>query len=317
MASSSASGDSVALPDYAGSLIFIGGELGKTPLLTMSGGLNGGRVVGADIFQMSNILSLNAASSNTVTETASITAPSSVIYAAGQETNFIEIHQTRFTSTWKNEAQIAKIAGAAIAGEGMANVNAVSQRDAHLLQLGVDMEYSMLLGAGTTPATAATDAKMTGIYTGITDNGDETDAASTWLTKAHINAQIAAMLDNGAMFVNPVMMGSAVTIQQINDLYGNPPPNVNVGGVDLNAVTIPLAGTVGLAHSPIITSTVLLIVDMAFVTPVFMVVPGKPGVFFSPLGDIGAAVAEQLFGLLSIDYGSFNYHGAVKGIKQS
>ena len=320
MAHTDAVGDSVALVNYAGPLFTIGAQFGRTPLLTMTGGLTGGRIVTADIFPMGNFITLDAASQDfTVTETASVTAPASDIYAAVQATNFIELHQRRFAITYKNLSMTGAISGEAVVDMGLAGSNTPqSQRDAFLAQLAIDIEYSMLLGAGTTPATAATNAKTTGIVTAVdADGSTEIDASGAALTKALVNElEVAVLAQNGNM-QRPVFFCGSFIGQKLNDLYGFAPESTTIGGVTLAQINLPNLGPVGIAYDPIITASVLALIDVARVAPMFMPVPGKPAVFFEPLAKTGASTDEQLITQFGVDYGNADWHGIIKDLATS
>lgn len=320
MAHSDAVGDSVALPNYAGPLFTIGNQYKKTPLLTMSGGLTGGRKVGTDTFIMGNFITLDAASATyTVTETASLTAPASDIYAPSQKTNYIELHQRAFTLSYKKMAMSGAISGEAVVDMGVTNMgNPQIQRNTHLAQLAVDCEYSMLLGAGTDPSTAGTNGKTTGIYTAVDADGNtEVDASSAAISKALLEQLEVKMLAVTGGMALPVILCGARVKQQIDELYGNPTESRTIGGVTLTTINLPNLGPVGLTYDPVLTSTVLLLVDVSKVAPIFMIVPGYPAVFFEPLSKTGAGQTEQLFCMFGVDYTNVLHHGCIKGLDVS
>lgn len=318
MAHSDAVGDSVSLPNYAGELFTIG-QL-KTPLLTMCGGLTGGGIVTTDVFPMGNFLTLDAASENfTVSETASQTAPDSDIYAASQNTNFIQIVQRKIELTYKSQAMTGLISGQAVVNMGVARVNSMqTQRMAHLLQLAKDTNWSMHRGTGTTPATAATDAKMRGVITAVNaDSSTEKDATDGALTKALMEALEKLILDQTDGMDNPVIFTGAYQVQALNRLYGYAPESIVIGGVTLKTINLPVLGPVGVVYDSAVPTSTLALYDVAKITPVFLVTPGKPPVFFEPLAKSGAAELQQLCTMISVDYGHADYHGTIINLATS
>jgi len=320
MAHTDGVGDSISLPNYAGELFTIGSQEGRTPLLTMTGGLTGGRTTGTDTFIMGNFLSLDAASqSYTVSETSSLSAPASDVYAPSQQTNYIELHQRMFDLSYKKSSMKNYVSGEAVVGEGVVDMgNPQNQRDAHLKQLAVDLEYSMLHGTGTDPSAAATNGKTRGIITAIAADGDtEVDASGAALSKSLIEQLEVAILAKTGPPARPVMFCGAFQAQKINDLYGYAKESETVGGVTLETVALPVLGRVPIAYDPCISTSVLAIIDVAKVAPVFMVVPGKPAVFFEPLAKIGAGQREQLYCQFGVDYGHADLHGYIKDLATS
>lgn len=320
MAHSDATGDSVALPNYAGPLFTIGNQYRKTPLLTMTGGLTGGRKTGTDTFIMGNFLTLDAASASyTVTETASLTAPDSDIYAPTQVSNFVELHQRAFQISYKKRSMQNAISGEAVVGESSTDMgDPQKQRNAHLAQLAIDLEYSMFLGAGTDPTTAATNGKTRGLVVAIAADGNtEVDASGAAMSRDLIEQLEVAMLTKNTGMTTPVIFAGARIIQKLNELYGFAPESVTIGGVTLRQIYLPNLGPVALTYDPMITSTVMALVDVAKIAPVFMIVPGYPAVFFEPLAKTGASTKEQLYCQFGIDYTNVVHHGCIKDLSVS
>lgn len=320
MAHTDGVGDSVSLPNYAGALFTIGNQFTKTPLLTMSGGLTGGRRVATDTFPMGNFLTLDAASNDfTVSETSSLTAPASDVYAPEQKTNFVQIVQRRFTLSYKKQSVSGQISGEAVVDMGVTNMgNPQTQRSTFLAQLAVDFNYAMWYGASTDPAAAATNGKMSGIITAIAADGDtEVDGGSNALTKAKVEELEVAFLAKNTGMQIPVLMGGSFQLQRLNDLYGFAPESVTVGGVTLRGINLPTLGLVGVVYDPGLATDDLALVDMAKIAPIFMIVPGKPAVFFEPLAKTGAGTDEQLYTQISVDYTHPDVHAYIKDLATS
>lgn len=315
MAHSDAVGDSVALPNYTGPLFVIGNQYRQTPLLSITGGLTGGKKVGTDTFIMGNFQTLDAASETyTVTETASLTAPDSDIYTAAQQTNFVQINHRAFTLSYKKRSMVAAISGESVVGGTMTNMgDPQNQRNAHLAQLAIDLNYSMYHGTGTDPTTAGTNGKTRGIITAIAADGNtEVDGGGGALTKALMESLEVAILAQTGVPIRPVIFTGARQIQMLNDLYGFAPQSVTIGGVTLRTINLPSIGPCAVTYDPCITSTNLLLADVGRIAPVFLPVPGKPAVFFEPISLTGAGTTEQLYTQFGVDYTNVLYHGYIK-----
>jgi hypothetical protein len=115
----------------------------------------------------------------------------------------------------------------------------------------------------------------------------------------------------------PVIFCGARVKQQIDELYGNPPTSTTIGGVTIGTINLAVMGAVGIVYDPILTSTILLLIDVAKVAPCFMITPGKPAVFFEPLAKTGAAESEQLFTMFGVDYTNADLHGCIKNLSTS
>lgn len=312
--------DSVSLPNYAGPLFTIGNQYRKTPLLSMTGGLTGGRITGTDTFVLGNFLTLDAASADyTVTETASLTAPASDIFAPAQVTNFIQLHQRTITFSYKKRSMANAISGEAVVGEGITNMgNMQIQRDTHLAQIAIDAEYSMFHGVGTDPASAATNGKTRGVVTAVNSDGDtEIDASSAALSKDLIEQLEVAVLAKNTTMSLPVIFAGSRVVQQLNALYGFAPESRTIGGVTLETIYLPNLGPVGVTYDPMITTTTLALLDVSKVAPVFLLVPEKPAVFFEPLAKTGAGNSEQLYMQFGLDYTHADHHGTIINLSVS
>ena len=319
MAHTDAVGNSVNLPDYAGALFVIGAQAGKTPLLSMTGSMTQGGIVTGATFVMGNFLTLDAASEgDVVSETSSITAPASDIFAPAQQTNYIQIMLKRFALSYKAQAQ-GTLSGVAAVDMGTTKPATSSfQRDAFLLQMACNMEWSMLRGTGTEPATAATAGTTRGIITAVNADGStEIDASNAALSKSLMEQLEVAILGQTNGMEMPVIFAGAYVVQRLHDLYGNPDTSMEIGGVSLQQLALPTLNRCGLTYSPYVPTSTLALVDVAKVRPVFMRKPGKPSAFFEELAKTGAADSEQFFTMFGVDYANADYHGTIINIATS
>lgn len=313
MASQSEPITTTDVPDYIGLVTFIGIAFGQAQVLSLSGLNSGFRISNANLFALDNALTPNAAAQNTVTEDASIAAMTHTSYAAGQTTNNMEIHRNTYAASYAVQAFANATAGVGIGGQPAAGINAMpAQRKAHLLQLIADLDYSFLRGSIQAWTNAGTAGQTKGVITAI-EAGSETAAGGAALSKGNIETEVIRMAAAGAEFQRPIIAASGFQIAALNTLYGNPPTSIEIGGTKVNSIHLPIAGECGIVHDPHIAADDLAILDLAHLTAVFGIVPGKGSIFTEPLAKIAAADYEQLYTLFGCDYENVNYHGMVSG----
>lgn len=178
-----------------------------------------------------------------------------------------------------------------------------------------DMEVSFLTGTFTNPNDNATGRRTRGLVTAITTN--TVAAGTTDISKDHIDELLRDMHDNSrARFIRPVVMGSALQVQRINDIYGFQPESRTIGGVNIRTIVTPF-GELGVVINRHITASVVGIFDMAFVKPVVMPIPNKGELFLEPLAQTGAALNSQLYGEWGVEYGPEQFHGKITGLTTS
>lgn len=317
-------GDGVldVLYEQAGALFYAGAQDGgatSTPLLTMTGGLTGGRTVTSNTFVMSNDVTLDAAAQNVVTETTSLAAPDSDIYLSTQALNYCGIIHRAVTISYLREAVTGLITGESVLGVGTTGISKMQkQREIHLRQAAMDLNYGMHLGVSTDPTSAAVAGATCGVITAVdADGSTEINASSAALSKDLILQLEAAMLAAAVPPVTPVIFTGAYQIQALNELFGFAPEDRSVGGVALNTIYLPTIGPVGVVYDSTVTTSVLALYDVSKIAPVFLQVPGKPAVFFEEIGKVGAATTEQLFLIAGVDYQRADSHGIIKGLATS
>ena len=124
------------------------------------------------------------------------------------------------------------------------------------------------------------------------------------------------MAGNGAEFVEPVIFCNAFQKQKISDIYGYAPQDRNVGGYNINQIETDFA-QLGIVWCPQMTTSTLLIADLAFCAPVFLPVPEKGVLFYEELSKTGASERGQVYGQIGLDYGPEEYHGKITGTATS
>jgi hypothetical protein len=176
------------------------------------------------------------------------------------------------------------------------------------------MEVSFLTGTFDNPDDAATGRRTRGILTAITTN---TVAAGTSdLSKDHIDELLREMHTSRSKFIRPTIMGTALQIQRVNEIYAFVDRSRTVGGANIRSIITPFA-ELDVVINRHVTAGVLGIFDMAFVKPVVMPIPGKGELFLEPLAKTGASDRSQLYGEWGIQYGPEQWHGKITGLTTS
>lgn len=320
MANANAAGTSWNCPNYTGELYLIGAN--QTPFLNMIGGLQGGRVRTVRDFQfpLAQPWALESAAQPQITETTSLTAPTPWTYVRGQDVNTVQIFQRQVSLSYVKQSVTGQITADSTTGlvDGSDGQPVQSELDfqisAHMRQIAVDVEYTFLNGTYS-QATAANVAAMTrGIVTGATTS--KVNASSAALTKALFDQLLRTMAAAGAQFLNPVVFCNAFQKQKLSDIYGYAPQDRNVGGVNIKQLETDFA-MLGVVWAPQMVTSVLLIADLAFCSPVFLPVPGKGVLFYEELARTGASESGQIYGQIGLDYGPEEMHGQLYGLATS
>lgn len=306
------------VPNYTGEVFFQGASYGKSPVTSAATARNGLRTIMGKEYSMSNAITGDSPAANAVTEDNSIAAVTHTSHAAAQDTNYPQIWFKQYAVSYARQALYGETSGVTVYGEPLANIGSMpTQREAWMLQLASDMEYSCLRGTGQAWINAATAGATGGLITAV-EAGSETAAAGASLSKYLIDTEIARMAEAGAEFRDMAVVGNAHQIQALNDLYGFAPMSRNIGGVDLDTVMVPLLGNATVIYDPILATDDLAFIDLAHFQVCTGTVPGKnQGVIIEPIGKIAAGDYEQMFLLFGVDYHDIIYHGMVSGLATS
>ena len=320
MANSNAAADSWSCPNYTGELYLIGAN--QTPFLNMIGGLQGGaiRTVRDFQFPLAQPWALEAASQPQITETASLTAPTPWTYVRSQDVNTVQIFHRQVSVSYVKSSVTGQITADAttklVDGSDPQPVQSELdfQINAHMRQIALDAEYSFLLGTYSQATSTSVAAKTRGIITATTTS--KVNASAATLTKALMDSLLRTMAAAGAEFLNPVVFCNAFQKQKLSDIYGYAPQDRNVGGMNIKQIETDFA-MLGVVWDPQVTTSVLLIADLAFCSPVFLPVPNKGVLFYEELSRTGASESGQIYGQIGIDYGPEEMHGQLYGLATS
>lgn len=300
------------LNNYFGEL-FTASRL-QTPVLTMSGGLTGGKQTDNFEFPVDQLYAHEAAAQPAITETASLTAPTAISYLRTQDKNVVQIHHEQISLSYARMSTIGRLSGISTAG---VTSNPPSELDWQIAKglekIARDVEYSFIQGAYQIATSAAVANKTRGLNAAASTTASASSAA---LSKPLIQALLKAMYDAGAVFANPVFIVNSFQKQMLSTIYAYAPMDRNVGGVNIKQIETDF-GNIGVVLDSFQAAGTLLCADMAVVSPVSCVTPGKGNMFYEPLAKTGAGESGQLFGQIGLDHGPGFMHGTITSLATS
>ena len=299
-------GDSYDLPNYVGELFNI--TPNDTPFLSMMGGMTGGKSVTSKQFTWQTVD--NAAAAQTaVVEGAD---PSYAERSRSEVINVTQIMQYGVQVSYTKQAATGNLSGQAIIGNQPVQDELAFQLDMALKRAARDIEFSCMQGTYVADTDVSTARKTRGLGAALTTN--KVNAGGDALTQADIDATLKLMADSGAPFEQPVLFANAANKQLISSFYSNAlalaPRDRNIGGVNITSIETDFCD-LGVVYERHIPATQVFIVDMAFVKPVFLDIPGKGHFFVEPLAQSGAAYKYQVYGEFGLEYGPEQFHGNI------
>ena len=317
-------GDSWALKNYVGELYTADAD--NTPLLSMIGGLTGGKRTGRSEFAISQEYAFETAAQPAITETASLTAPNPVSYVRVPVVNTTQIFHKSVALSYNKMAQVDNLTAVEVSTSGYGYYNPketnpiTSELDFQiattLKQIANDVEVTCISGAYQQATGVGVAAKSRGLLACAVAGSTTTAAAGATLDKTLLNAELALMYGAGARFQNPVIFCNAFQKQAISSIYGYAPTDRNVGGVNIKQIETDF-GNIGITLSRYMDADTILIADLSVVTPVFQEVPGKGLLFYETLSKTGAKESGQIFGMIGLYHGPYWMHGSITGLATS
>ena len=296
------------LPNFAGELYTA--DSINTPLLTMSGGLTGGRITPNFEFPTASQYNLPGAAQPDISETDSLTAPASANVVRAQVSNVCQIHQETIDLSYVKQSNSGRMSGLNTAGD----VNNVPdelafQQARKLEKIARDVEFSFVQGTYALAANAGQANRTRGMVQACQlAGGTNIDGTGAQLDLATMQNLFLTMYDNGAMFSNLVLYVPGSLKQRISAIYGFAPASRNVGGVDIQQLETDF-GNIGIVVSRFAPANTVLAIEMGVISPVFQEVPGKGVLFYEDLAKIGAGEWGQMFGQIGFDHGPAFAHG--------
>lgn len=305
------------LPNYAGELFT--SDPKQTPLLSMIGGLTGGKMT--DNFEFPTAIQFNQPdpAQPGISEQASTTAPAASHIVRAQETNVVQIHQEVIDLTYAKQSNAGRMSGLNTAGQAPNPAEEKAwQIEQRLKKIARDVEYSFISGTYQ-KATKADEANKTRGLLELAATSSTIAAADAVLTTAMIKNLMLQMAENGAYFDNMIMFCGSYQKQVVTTLYEsqlgyNAAAPRNVGGMNVTEIETDFC-KLGIVWSRFMPTDSLLIADVSYIAPVFQAVPGKGVLFEEPLAKVGASDRIQIYGQLGLAHGPAFLHGSITGLK--
>ena len=303
------------LPNYAGELFTA--DPTQTPLLSMIGGLTGGKQTKNFEFPTAVLFDYPDAKQPEITEEASAKAPTASAIARKQESNVIQIHQEVIDLTYFKQSNSGRFSGI----NGSNQTNPIDEKawqiQQKLIKIARDVEFSFINGKYQ-KATAANVANKTRGMLELAATVSTVDASSGKLTTNMIKALMLEMADNGAYFNNMVLFAGAKQKQKITDLYEkqlgyNQGAPRNIGGMNITEIETDFC-KLGIVWDRFMPDDSILIADVAHIAPVFQEVEGKGVLFEEELAKIGASDRIQIYGQIGLAHGPAFLHGAITNL---
>jgi len=309
-------GTSWNLPNYAGELFSV--DASQTPLLSMTGGLSGGRQTENLEFPTAVLYDYPEAHQPEISEYESATAPEAQMAAREQETNVVQIHQEVIDLSYVALSNLHRMSGLNTAGEKPAYEDErLFQLNHKLIKIARDVEHSFINGTYQ-KATHSAEANKTRGLLELCAQNTTIDAGGADLSTCLLRQLYREMADNGAYFNNMVMFLPSVQKQALTEAYKpqwgmRVPTSNNLGGVNVTEVETDFF-KMGIVWNRFVPADAILLVDVAHVAPVFQTVPGKGVLFAEELAKTGASEKVQLFGQIGLAHGAGFLHASITGL---
>jgi len=221
-------------------------------------------------------------------------------------------------ASFAKQSAYGEISGIAIAGQPQPVASEFAfQKEAQMRQLAIDIEYSFINGSYVASSVAGTSMATRGLLEAITTN---VVAAGGAEIDTDFIKQLVLLLYANAELTTPVILASAEQYLKLNDLYGFPPMDRNIGGVNISTIAIPLVGLVPIVAVPSMPSDTMAVADVSKITPVYCPIgPDIPGVSGQVIAFVmEAQVAAQVSGFwytqVGLGYGNEKFHGKITGL---
>lgn len=304
------------LPNYAGELFTA--DPTQTPLLSMIGGLTGGKQTDNFEFPTAVLFDYPDAAQPEISESASATAPAASAIARSQESNVVQIHQEVIDLTYAKLSNGGRMSGINTAGQSANPADEKAwQIQQKLIKIARDVEFSFLRGSYQ-KSTAANVANKTRGMLELAATVNTVDGAGAAITTDMIKALMLEMADNGAYFNNMILFAGAKQKQAITSLYEkqlgyNQGAARNVGGMNVTEIETDFC-KLGIVWDRFMPDDSILIADVAYIAPVFQAVPGKGVLFEEELAKVGASDRIQIYGQIGLAHGPAFLHGSITGL---
>ncbi|MBQ3111090.1 MAG: DUF5309 family protein [Clostridia bacterium] len=315
MANVTGVGTSWNLPNYAGELFTA--DSSQTPLLSIIGGLTGGRQTLSSEFPTAVLFDYPKAAQPEISESASVNAPQSSLIVREQETNVVQIHQEVVNLTYMKMSNSGNMSGLNSTMANSVEDEKAFQIHHKLVKIARDVEHSFINGVFN-KATSANDANKTRGLIELTKNGTTIDAEGAVLSKSMLDSLYRSMAEAGAYFDNMVMFLPAYQKQLLTDIYAKEfnatmSTRETIGGVNIAQIETDFF-RMGVVWDRFMPRDTILIADVAHIAPVFQAVPEKGVIFEEQLAKTGASDMIQIYSQIGLAHGPAFLHGSITNL---
>lgn len=307
------------LPNYAGELFTA--DPTQTPLLSMIGGLTGGKQTDNFEFPTAVLYDYPEAKQPDISENASVIAPAASHIAREQESNVVQIHQEVIDLTYAKQSNSGRMSGLNTAGQQPnPNDEKAFQIQHKLIKIARDVEFSFIRGTYQKAGDGDTANKTRGMLELCTsDAGTSIAAAGALMNKDLLDQLYREMAGNGAYFNNMVLFCNAFQKQMLTKVYASQfnatmQTTQTIGGMNITQIETDFF-KMGVVWDRFMPDDTILIADVSHVAPVFQPVPGKGVLFQEELAKQGASDRIQIYGQLGLAHGPAFLHGTITGLK--
>ena len=315
--------------NFTGELFKVGAR--RTPLLSMVGGLTGGKLLNSPVFQTQKVDTPAVSSYTTVAEGGSPAyfgrSRSSAIDCVQIWNQGVKLTYSALGSSGYLNSQAMESGTAAFEGTNPINDEMAFQIEELLSKIAREVEYEFF-NATFNDGTDGNPREMRGIAEWVTSgNGSATfdnqvAAADTALDFDAVAEILKAMYDAGAPMKNPVLFARPGSILDLNQNLAASgslqmavlPRDRNIAGVSIDTIITPF-GNIGLVVNEFVPATKAFVLDLAYLDVCFLNIPGKGAVFVEDTdNDDAAAVSKRVYMEIGLDKGPAEYHGVITGV---
>jgi len=313
-------GNTFNLPNYTGQLITI--TPADTPLLSMAGGLTGGRPATQKDFEWQTS-DLRDPEIPAVLEGAN--APTAQARVRANITNTVQIFHKKVEVSYTKQAAVGQRDGL-----GSTETNPVGnemnwQILQELKQLARDVNYTFINGVYAKPVNNDDARKTRGILQAIVSNhisalSDDQVPVAQYLSEAMVLDMMQLAWENGGLKESETatLICNGSIKRQLTKIFVTDKDyeesSRNVGGVNLQTIETDF-GKVNIMLDRAMPKDTLAVLSVDVIAPRILYIPGKGFFFEEPLAKTGASDAVQLYGEIGLEYGHEKQHAKITDIK--
>ena len=291
-------------------------DLKERPILSMIGDMNNLRVTNNFQFNASVDQDYADPAQPAITEDQSLTAPNPTTHTTAATPNVVQMFQKTVAVSDMRQANPGLVQPPS--GGDSINPDAIDYQLAQaMVAMGRDIEFTALAGVYALAGNSAQANRSTGLINAV-DPANVTDLQGAALDRAGFEGALETAWDNGAKFMNGVVITSLAGVRALAEIYGFAPASRTEGGVNLNTIYVPGVGAVALMPHRFMSAAglndQLLIADMSVVFAVGQDVPGKGNFYVEELAKTGAGTSYLITGFWGLAHGPGYAHALIDNV---